>query len=147
MRVISLISALERDERISIRQASSVPAPWKQTNKHRKASVRHSKTHLLHRVKTVNVLVISDDSRLNLSGLDLHFTFFALIFLLHDESNKVVWSTKPKLKHLLRQQLQFPTFIASLSSHASKCAGLFIIARTSFSKFPVSSDFRSWIKS
>lgn len=43
--------------------------------------------------------------------------------------------------------MEVPTFIASLSSHASKCAGLFIMARTSFSKFPVSSDFRSWFKS
>lgn len=39
------------------------------------------------------------------------------------------------------------TFMASLSSEAAKWPGVIIMERTSFSKFPVSSDFRSWFKS
>lgn len=37
--------------------------------------------------------------------------------------------------------------MASLSSEASSCAGLFSMANTKLSKFPVSSDFSSWIRS
>lgn len=61
--------------------------------------------------------------------------------ILSGDSHMPVWLKKKQTW----RQLQ--TFMASLSSDASKWAGLIIMERTRFSKFPVSSDFRSWIKS